>query len=969
MPSRCNLFLLFFIFLLLTCSKDSDDKYNEKWIVKDARKQILNVRNTSRGIPLEDIREMKCGEEGFIWFRGNDDKVCSWKDEEWKIYDFKCKKIRLSYGNVLFINYNNIQTLRKGKIENIDFEYNRWEGIADAGVDREGKIWALFTRGILIYDGKTSNPIPFPERFLTQGDLSIAVSKDNKIFICNYRGLFRRDGKKLLKIVTPEIFESANILSLFTSSKGTIWGSGRLKNQYFVFSYDNGEFKFWEKERKTEGFIEDFKGTVYASNFISSYYPTFQGFEYFDGNDWKRINLHSLDSLIMEKIKIDKLSWFDRNEAILQDKNGNYWVLGGDLLRYSGDLNKFEIVRPEGGLISDEINDIKYFNKKWFIATPKGLSLYDGKTWQSFFLGEIYDMASTKEGFVYALGKDKIFIIGDKTVDTLEFPLQARGWSKLELNKKDFLLSNDTLLLARFNNYWMRDKSLEGKVVEVSRSNKGFWVADGDNVFDFSDKGMKKIEDWGSYLPGKINCLSTFSRSGFLLGTSTGVYSYRENEVKNLLGKELGDILNLREGVFNDIWIISEENPRLNRLELLEKKVYPIDEKVSKNIVFDIDDNGDILAGKDGLTFFDLDYECLKKEKIVEERESSQNPLELFFGKVRKKISNKFKKCDLKPPLKVKIQKNLNRKLKNAPATSGSYLFFIDEDGYLIKFDFLKEEFLWKIPLKDEKIFKEVKYHNDKVYLLGFNLLVFDSNSGDVLYDMPFCAEDIIVKDDILLVLCKNFIRIIELSKNRWDEVDRINLPTINNRILAGKDSNLFIFSENSQKGFTEDNKLIWEKKRLYNNKIEPVSFKNFIVYSKLDTLIAVDGKTGSIRWKFEAASDIVSNIEVAGNKVLFGDSSGCVSCLVEGKENWRIVLPENVFPENTLEKFRFYLKASKNFLYVVMSSGKIFAYDLSNGELSWGYYEIYGISFSPILKCDKIILVKKKGVIYVLGN
>jgi len=964
MRLKCNLFFLS-IFILSACLKGSEDKYNEKWIIKDARKQVLNVRNTSKGIPIEDIREMKCGKEGFIWFRGGNDKLCSWKDEEWRIYDFKCKKIRLSYGKVLLINYDNIRTLRKGKIENIDFEYKQWGGIADAAVDREGKIWAIFTRGILIYDGKTFNPIPFPERFLTQ-DLSIAVSEDNEVFICNYMGLFRMDGKKLLKVVTPEIFESANMLSLFTSSKGIVWGNVRRKNQYFVFSYNNGEFKFWEKERKTEGFIEDFKGTIYTSNFISTYYPTFLGFEYFDGTNWKKINLYGLDSLLMKKIKLEELSWFDRNEAVLQDKNGDYWVLGGELLRYSGDLNKFEIVRPEEGLISDKINGISYLDKKWFIATPKGLSVYDGKTWRSFFLGEIYDMTFTKEGSVYALGKEKIFIMGDKIVDTLELPLQTRDWSKLALNNKDFLLSKDTLLLASFNDCWIRDNSLEGKVVGISKADRGFWVAEEDNVFNFSDKGKKMMENWGSYLPGKINCLSAFSRNGFLLGTSTGIYSYREDSAENLLGKELGDILNLREGVFNDIWIISEKSPHLNRLELLEEKVYPIDEKVSKNVFFDVDDNGDILAGKDGLIFFDFDYECVKKEKIVQERKSWRNPLQPFLSVIRKKISNKFKECDLKPPLKVKIHKNLNRKLRIPPAASEDNLFFLDEDGYLIKFDFFKEEFSWKVPLKDEKIFKEVKYHNDRVYLLGFNLLVFDSNNGDILYEMPFYAEDIIIKDNILFVLCKNLIRIIELSENRWDEVGRINLHTINNRIFTGGESMLYVFSKNSQQVFTEDNKLIWENKRLYNNKIKPIFFKDCIVYSKLDTLIAIDGKTGNIRWKFETGSDIVSNIEVAGNRVLFGDSSGCVSCLIEGEEKWRIVLPENTLGK---ENFKFYLRVSKDFLYVVMSSGKIFSYDLKNGELSWGYYEIHSLSFQPVLKCNKIILIKKKGVLYVLGN
>ncbi len=970
MQSRCNLIFLFLFLLLAACSKSPEDKYNEKWVINEARKQVFNVKNTSKGIPIEDVREMICGKDGLIWFRGENDDICSWKDDKWNIYDFQCKKLRSSYGNIIFLTYDNIKTLRNGRIENIDFKYKKWGGIADVAVSREGKIWTLFTSGILMFDGKTFNPIPFSERFLSQ-DLFIAVSEDNKIFIGNYMGLFRMVGEKLVRIVVPEMFENASINSLFTSSKGIVWGSGRQKNQYFVFSYNNGEFKFWEKERKAEGFIEDFEGTIYISDFIYIYYPPFLGFEYFDCNNWQKINLYDLDSLFVSKINLDIMRLYYRNEVFVRDRNGDYWLLAGEVSRYSDNAKKFEFVRPEGGLLSDKINDIRYLNGKWFIATQKGLSIYDGENWQSFFLGEIYDITSTEKGLVYALGQYKIFIISNKNVDTLDFPLQTKSWSKLAMNNEDFLLSKDTVLLVRFNDYWIRYKSLNGKVVDLSRTDKGFWVVDEDNVFNLNNNGMSKIKTDSKYLPGKISCFNSLKRDGFLLGASTGIYLCKEGKMEGLFGKDVGDILNLRKGVFNDIWLISEKNPHLKRLEFLEKNIYPVDYKINKNAVFDISDNGDILLGKDGLVFFDFDYEYVKKEKVAQERKSWQNPLKPFFSGIKRKILSKFKECDLEPPLNIKVSKNLNRRLLTPPAVSGDNLFFLDEDGYLIKFDFSQDEFLWKIPLKDEKSFRKIKLYNNNIYLLGSNVLIIDANSGNILRELPFYAEDMVINDDILLLLCKNLIRGIRLTQNRWEEVSQINLNTIDNKMLSGSESMLYVFSKNFQKAFSKENELIWENRRLYDSKASPVAFEDIVISPKLDTLIATDNRMGNIRWKFKTGSDIVSNIEITGSRILLGDSSGCVSCLVEGEEKWKVVLPENTYPENTLESknFKFYLRASKNFLYVVMDLGKIFAYDLKNGELSWGYYEIYNLRFPPILECDKLIIITEKGVLYVLGN
>lgn len=267
-----------------------------------------------------------------------------------------------SKGNIWFGTEKGISKLTDGTFIN----FSTKDGLIGDNVkciyqDKSGKIWIGTTEGISVFDGKFFTPITTANGLLSNDITSITQDKEGDIWVGTSYGICKIKNNKFTAYTDEQGLVDNNVSSIFCDYKNTIWIGTRKGLVKFV----DGKFtKYSLKRDQNSNLIsclyEDFEHNLWIG--------TYSGLFKYRGNPFITYGIH--DGLTSNFIF-----------GINRDSKNNLWVgsQGGGLFKYDdGEFLQFD---KESGLDANDVNQIyEYSPGILWLATDKGLSLFDGKS-------------------------------------------------------------------------------------------------------------------------------------------------------------------------------------------------------------------------------------------------------------------------------------------------------------------------------------------------------------------------------------------------------------------------------------------------------------------------------------------------------------------------------------------------------------------------------------------------------------
>ncbi|MGE6218330.1 ligand-binding sensor domain-containing protein [Nubsella zeaxanthinifaciens] len=371
---------------------------------------------------------------------------------------------------------NGINLIEDGKVKSVLHDRD----IYNIQQATDGTMWVLAERGLYMLKGNRLLPANLPE-----SGIVTTLNKDKQGRLYAYvrgAGLFELDKKqwKLFKVFPADLANAYIIKVLFDAKDRNVFHVAALRKGVFLY----------HQEKLTR---------VFKDNAIEAYYDITKD-NY--GNIW----VATQRGAYLVNPKGNAMLFDDENglkatraNAVFNDNEGNIWVssFGDGIFRYDGDafikysrFNGRDLSYPISGLVVDEKNQL------WISTFNKGLYQFDG-------LNLIGPEKKFADNNIYFITKD---------------------------------LNSRLLVSIQNQGLWRREGANFVQVPFTSGSNISTLVHDQQGNLYLGEintvtyLGADKIEKIGGF-KGWVSCLFALGKDSVLLGTSSGVYLIKNQQL------------------------------------------------------------------------------------------------------------------------------------------------------------------------------------------------------------------------------------------------------------------------------------------------------------------------------------------------------------------------------------------------------------------------------------------------------
>ena len=126
--------------------------------------------------------------------------------------------------------------------------------------------------------------------------------------------------------------------------------------------------------------------------------------------------------------------------------------------------------------------------------------------------------------------------------------------------------------------------------------------------------------------------------------------------------------------------------------------------------------------------------------------------------------------------------------------------------------------------------------------------------------------------------------------------------------------------------------------------------------------LYAVHSASGQAAWIYNGTNSIVGRPTVAGNKVIFAQADGTITCLSlkNGDVAWQYVPPEESYAAETVVDGA---AVGDGKVFFVKGDGKLYAISAVNGRALWTYNSELELRSAPAFASGLVLLGEQRGV------
>jgi eukaryotic-like serine/threonine-protein kinase len=185
--------------------------------------------------------------------------------------------------------------------------------------------------------------------------------------------------------------------------------------------------------------------------------------------------------------------------------------------------------------------------------------------------------------------------------------------------------------------------------------------------------------------------------------------------------------------------------------------------------------------------------------------------------------------------------------------------------------------------------------------------------------------------------------------------------PATNNKeIFIGSDD-FYLYS------FNLDGNLNWKTRLEGKIRATPSLMKisnSLFIGTHNGIMYCLDQSNGSIKWKHEIGSPILSSVAISKDHIFFGCSDKRVYSLnsTNGLINWKYETEGKIWSSPVITQ-------NEGILYVGSLDSHIYGLEIKTGRLNWKFPTMDAIESSPCIVNDMLFISSKDGLLYCFSS
>lgn len=285
----------------------------------------------------DDVRALAASQDGTVWFQNNN-----------------------APGLHSFISGNNVQSW----LIPTTIAGNNIFGMT---TDTTGGLWFATDHGVSRYNGKQWITYREEDGLVNNHVFGIDVDHQNQIWATTTHGASVYDGQTWQTFTTAEGLSSNRVIAAKVDLEGNVW-LGTI--QHGVMRYNGSS---WTSYTIDEGLISNYITCITVDSLNRVIVGGYDGISVFDGTSWT--NRYVDTDGIANTDVVDAIAVDDKQRIWVGSlRNGVNVIEGDTLYRYS----------EENSFLNRPISDIAIKGNTTYVATDRGLSVFDGSSWMNY---------------------------------------------------------------------------------------------------------------------------------------------------------------------------------------------------------------------------------------------------------------------------------------------------------------------------------------------------------------------------------------------------------------------------------------------------------------------------------------------------------------------------------------------------------------------------------------------------------